>query len=133
MGLTISIKIMGSRSSLVAWKLRIQLYHCCGTGLISGQATSACCGHVQKKKRKERLWDPGLKRPTESITRGRIGSLIIISRDGIKMVEQKDWSSPSLIKTKLQPNAEPLSTKWSGNFQNRYQTPEDKEEATSRW
>ena len=39
-------------------------------------------------------------------------------RDGIKMAEQKDWSSPSLIKTtKLQPNAEQPSTKWTGNLQ----------------
>ena len=38
--------------------------------------------------------------------------------DGIKMAEQKDWSSTSLIKTtKLQPNAEQPSTKWTGNFQ----------------
>ena len=34
------------------------------------------------------------------------------------MAEQKDWGSPSLIKTtKLQPSAERPSTKWTGNFQ----------------
>ena len=49
------------------------------------------------------------------------------------MAEWKDWSSASLIKTtKLQPNAEQPSTKWTGNFQKRYPTPEDKEESTSR-
>ena len=38
--------------------------------------------------------------------------------DRIKIAEQKDWSSPSLIKTtELQPNAEQTSTKWTGNFQ----------------
>ena len=38
-------------------------------------------------------------------------------RDGIKMVEYKDWSSTSLVKiTKLQPNAEQSSTKWTRNF-----------------
>ena len=37
--------------------------------------------------------------------------------DRIKMAGQKDWSSPSLIKTtKLQPNAEQPSTKRTGNF-----------------
>ena len=36
----------------------------------------------------------------------------------MKMEEQKDWSSPSLIKTtKLQQSAEQTSTKWIGNFQ----------------
>ena len=50
------------------------------------------------------------------------------------MVEQKDWSSPYLIKTtKLQPNAEQRSTKWTGNFQKSYPTPEVEEEVTSRW
>ena len=49
------------------------------------------------------------------------------------MVEQKDWSSPSLIKTaELQPNAEQPSAKWTRNFQKVNTTPEDKEEATSR-
>ena len=33
------------------------------------------------------------------------------------MVEQKDWRSPSLIKTTLQPNAEQPSTNWTANFQ----------------
>ena len=34
------------------------------------------------------------------------------------MAEQKDWSSPSHIKTtELQPNAEQPSTKWTGNLQ----------------
>ena len=51
----------------------------------------------------------------------------------IKMAEQKDWSSPPLIKTtKLQTNSEQHSTKWTGDFQKRYPTPEDKEEAISR-
>ena len=49
------------------------------------------------------------------------------------MAEQKDWSSPSLRKTtKLQPTAEQPSTKQTGNYQERYCTLEDKEEATSR-
>ena len=34
------------------------------------------------------------------------------------MVEQKDWSSTSLIKTtKIQPNVEQPSTQWTENFQ----------------
>ena len=38
--------------------------------------------------------------------------------DGIKMAEWKDWSSSSILKTtKLQPNAEQLSAKRTGNFQ----------------
>ena len=50
------------------------------------------------------------------------------------MAGQKEWSSPALFKTtKLPPNAEQPSTKWIGNFQKRYPTSEDKEEATSRW
>ena len=36
-------------------------------------------------------------------------------------------------KTKLQPTAEQLSTKYNGNYQKRYSTPKDKEEATWRW
>ena len=40
-----------------------------------------------------------------------------LSVQGIKMAKQKEWHSPSLIKTtKLQPNAEQPSTKWTGNF-----------------
>ena len=36
----------------------------------------------------------------------------------IKMAEQKDWSSTSLLKaTKLQQNAEQPSAKWTQNFQ----------------
>ena len=48
---------------------------------------------------------------------------------GIKMSEQKDWNSPSLIKiTKLQPHAEQPSTKWTENYQKDSQpTPEDED------
>ena len=53
--------------------------------------------------------------------------------DRIKMAEQNNWNSSSLIKaTKLQPTAKQLSTKQTGNYQKRYPTTEDKEEATSR-
>ena len=49
------------------------------------------------------------------------------------LLRQDDWSLPSLIKTaKLQRNAEQPSTKWTGNLQKKYPTPENKEEATSR-
>ena len=49
------------------------------------------------------------------------------------MAEQKDQSSPSLIKaTKLQPTAEQLSMKETTNYQKTYSTPEDKEETISR-
>ena len=50
----------------------------------------------------------------------------------ITMAEEKDWSSPSLIKArKLQPIAEQPSTKYTRNYQQRYPTPENKVEA--RW
>ena len=40
--------------------------------------------------------------------------------EGIKTAEQKDWSSPSLIKaTKLQLTAKQASTKWTANYQKR--------------
>ena len=49
------------------------------------------------------------------------------------MAEEKVWSLPSLIKaTELQPTAEQPSTKQIANYQKRYPSPEDKEEATSR-
>ena len=51
-----------------------------------------------------------------------------------KMAEQKNLSSPSLTKTpKLQPTTEKPSKKQTGNYQKRYPTPKDKEEATWRW
>ena len=57
-----------------------------------------------------------------------------MKQDRIKMAEQKDWSSPSLIKTKkLQPMAEQPSIKQTENFQKRYPTLEEKQEDTSRW
>ena len=53
------------------------------------------------------------------------------------MVEQKDMSSPLLIKTpKSQLTAEQPSTtitKTSGTYQKRYLTHKDKEETTMRW
>ena len=49
-------------------------------------------------------------------------------------MEEKDGSTASLVKaTKLKTIAEQPSTKWTANYQKRYPTPEDKEEATSRW
>ena len=57
----------------------------------------------------------------------------VVSGDAIKMVEEKDWSSSSLIKTtKLQLTAEQPSNKLIAKCEKRYPTPEDKEEATSR-
>ena len=50
------------------------------------------------------------------------------------MAEQKEWSSPSLIKAaKLQVTAEQLSIKQTANYQKRYLTPENKVEGTPRW
>ena len=37
--------------SLVAQGVKIQCHHCCGTGLILGPGTSACCRCSKKKKR----------------------------------------------------------------------------------
>ena len=50
------------------------------------------------------------------------------------MAKQKDWSSPSLMKTtKLQPNAEQPSREQMENSTKRYPTPtKDKQEATQR-
>lgn len=53
--------------------------------------------------------------------------------EGIKMVEQKDWSSTSLLKSKdSQLKAEQSSPKWTRNLKKIYPTPVEKEEATSR-
>lgn len=58
----------------------------------------------------------------------------IVDLDGLKMAEQKDWNSPSVMKaTKLQPTAKQPSKKQTRNYQKRYRTLEDKEEITSRW
>ena len=49
------------------------------------------------------------------------------------MVEQKDWSSTSLLKSKdSQLKAEQSSPKWTRNLKKIYPTPVEKEEATSR-
>ena len=53
--------------------------------------------------------------------------------DEIKMVEEEDWSVPSLIKaTQLHPSAEQPSTKQISYNQERYLTQEDKKKAASR-
>ena len=50
------------------------------------------------------------------------------------MAEQKDLSSPPLMKTpKSQLTAEQPSTKKTGTYQKRYSTSKDREEATTRW
>lgn len=53
--------------------------------------------------------------------------MFLLKSDELKMVEQKDWNSPTLIKAiKLQTKAEQPSTKLIANHQKRYPTPKTK-------